>query len=300
MSPDADFGGLSALVVSPDGARFVAVSDQSHWVTGSLVYSRGNLVCAKGIQIAPMLAPDGHSLRDKEGDAEGLASVGDGGVFDELMVSFEGKHRVWRYPFGRDGARAVPVDFPLPPEALQAPPNAGLEGITRIDEDTLLAVTEHFRNRQQNYRAWLLPLGHSPFGPPEPEAKADVPHDWKLTEPREIAIRADPPFAMTDVRQMPGGDLITLERRYDPANGVGAQLRRIPVSAMIDAIEKGPAAPLDGEVLATLDTDFEIDNMEGLSIGTGPNGETLLWMVSDDNFNRPVQRTLLLMFEMMK
>jgi hypothetical protein len=36
--------------------------------------------------------------------------------------------------------------------------------------------------------------------------------------------------------------------------------------------------------------------MEGLAVRRGPRGETLLYVISDDNYWR-LQRTLLLMFE---
>jgi hypothetical protein len=43
---------------------------------------------------------------------------------------------------------------------------------------------------------------------------------------------------------------------------------------------------------------FIIDNMEGLSVRTGEDGETLVYVVSDNNFNGPIQQTLLMMFEL--
>ena len=56
-------------------------------------------------------------------------------------------------------------------------------------------------------------------------------------------------------------------------------------------------ADVEGEVLATLSfQDANIDNMEGLAVRRGPNGETFLYVISDDNYWR-LQRTLLLMFE---
>ena len=57
-------------------------------------------------------------------------------------------------------------------------------------------------------------------------------------------------------------------------------------------------ARLDGKVLANLAfQDANIDNMEGLAVRRGPKGETLLYMISDNNFSM-LQRTLLLMFEL--
>ncbi len=43
---------------------------------------------------------------------------------------------------------------------------------------------------------------------------------------------------------------------------------------------------------------YVIDNMEGLSVNGGPNGETLVYIVSDDNFSPPLQQTMLMMFEL--
>ncbi|HKZ97087.1 MAG TPA: hypothetical protein VJ045_08915, partial [Hyphomicrobiaceae bacterium] len=39
-----------------------------------------------------------------------------------------------------------------------------------------------------------------------------------------------------------------------------------------------------------------IDNMEGLAVRQGAGGETLITMISDDNFNKVLQRTVLLEF----
>jgi hypothetical protein len=40
----------------------------------------------------------------------------------------------------------------------------------------------------------------------------------------------------------------------------------------------------------------EIDNMEALAVHTGTRGETVVTVLSDDNFNSFLQRTLLLQF----
>jgi hypothetical protein len=311
FSDDRDFGGLSALLVSNDGASFLAVTDQSHWVTGTLAYEDGNLASARGETIAPMLDLQGRPLSDKTGDAEGLASGRDGDInrdilhdilhdiFDDVLVSFEGEHRVWRYPFGKDGVLAVPEGIALPPEALRASRNTGLEGITRVGDGLLFAVTEHLRDRKGDYRAWILPFVPKASLQPTPPNPGELTMPPDVPLPRAVTVRPVPPYAMTDVRQLPGGDLLTLERRYNPVDGVGVQMRRIPAASLRNAVEAGPSAPLEGSVLVELDGDFEIDNMEGLSIRRGARGEILLYVVSDDNFNTPLQRTLLVMFELL-
>lgn len=54
---------------------------------------------------------------------------------------------------------------------------------------------------------------------------------------------------------------------------------------------------MDGEILLDVDMDYEIDNLEGLAAHR-PAGarETILTMISDNNFNSILQRTVLLQF----
>ena len=53
---------------------------------------------------------------------------------------------------------------------------------------------------------------------------------------------------------------------------------------------------LDGPVLFEADMGYDIDNMEGLAVHRGPAGETVLTLISDDNFNHLLQCTILLQF----
>jgi hypothetical protein len=52
---------------------------------------------------------------------------------------------------------------------------------------------------------------------------------------------------------------------------------------------------VDGPVIFEADGSHQIDNLEGLSVHRGAGGETVLTMISDDNFSL-LQRTLLLEF----
>ncbi|MFN2424972.1 MAG: esterase-like activity of phytase family protein, partial [Candidatus Binatia bacterium] len=155
-SADDDFGGLSSILVSADGTLFVAVSDEAHWVTGSLEYEDGNLVRAVGGMIAPLRDLNGLALASKAGDAEGLASTSGNDTGGDLLVSFEGNHRVWRYPFAKDGIRAVPVNVPTPPEVHGAPYNGGIEGLTLLADNMFVGITERYRNAIGDYRGWIL------------------------------------------------------------------------------------------------------------------------------------------------
>ena len=61
------------------------------------------------------------------------------------------------------------------------------------------------------------------------------------------------------------------------------------------ASEVKPGARITGEVLGRFDMSHEIDNMEGIDAHVTPEGDTVITMVSDDNFSM-IQRNLLLQF----
>jgi hypothetical protein len=42
-----------------------------------------------------------------------------------------------------------------------------------------------------------------------------------------------------------------------------------------------------------------VDNYEGVAAGRGPGGETVVYLISDDNTN-PLQRTLLMQFRLIE
>ena len=268
-SPDADFGGISGLIVSPDGKDFLAITDSSHWLTGELVYRGHKLTGAKGISIAPILDTNGRPLSGKGGDAEGLTGTLDGDVY----ISFERDHRIWRYDFGRQGLKARAVNVPVPAELADAPTNGGLEALTLLPDGRLLAITESFHDDNGNIRGWLI--------------------GGKSGEGGEaLALKRRAPFDLTDIRFLPDGDILTLERRFNRTGGIGFEMRRIKGSSL------KPGALLDGEVLADAGMNFIIDNMEGMSIRKDDAGKTLVYLASDDNFNPPLQQNLLMLFEL--
>lgn len=272
-SQEKAFGGLSGLVVSADGSRFVAISDEAHWVTGELLYDKGRLNGVTHATITPMLDLSGQPMSGKQGDAEGLVAAMPNDVSGSMYVSFEGQHRIWLYSSLRDGQRTVQRDIPLPAAALAQPRNGGIEAVTRVD-GALLALSEELRTAEGNVQGWLIPLADS------------------NTTTRDISVKRDPPFVITDVQVLPGGDVVTLERSFSLFTGMGMQLRRISKQQL------AAGGVVDGEVLAKLDMSYGIDNMEGLSVRSGEHGETLIYLISDDNFAHGLQRTLLMMFEL--
>jgi len=64
-----------------------------------------------------------------------------------------------------------------------------------------------------------------------------------------------------------------------------------------DAADFRPGNLVTAREIARLASPLAVDNLEGVSATKGPRGETLLWLISDDNFNA-LQRNLLLLFEL--
>jgi hypothetical protein len=80
-----------------------------------------------------------------------------------------------------------------------------------------------------------------------------------------------------------------LERRFRYSEGVKMRIRRIAES------EPKRGCLIEGETLLEADYNLNIDNMEGIAAHRVVSGETILTLISDDNFSL-LQRTLLMRF----
>jgi hypothetical protein len=262
------FGGLSGIRVAPDGSQFIAVTDRGYWLRGRLTIQGDRPTGIADAEIAPMLASDGRELGASGWyDTESLAA--DDGT---LYVGIERVHRIVRFDFGKRGfaARAVPIPTPAGMRAL--PNNQGIEALVHVPKGlplagTLVAISERGLDGDGNIRGFLI-------GGPAPGT---------------FAVRRHNDFDITDATLTPAGDLLVLERHFSFARGVGMRVRRLTLN------EIRPGALVDGAVLIEAGNGHEIDNMEGLSAHRNAAGETILTIVSDDNFSR-LQRTLLLRF----
>ena len=119
---------------------------------------------------------------------------------------------------------------------------------------------------------------------------------WVKGEPQRIAITASDDFEVTDAASLADGSLLVLERRFrwsDWLQGVRTRLRRFAANDI------RPGHTPAGEILLEADLAKEIDNMEGLAIHRGAQGETVLTLISDNNFSSFLQRTLLLQFALL-
>ncbi|HZQ12912.1 MAG TPA: esterase-like activity of phytase family protein [Pseudolabrys sp.] len=263
------FGGISALYMEPDGAHFLAVTDQSSWLRGRIVYRGGRPAAVAEAELAPMLGPDGKPLAVRGWyDTESLA-LGVDGLF---YVGIERVERIVRFDVRKSGLRArgepiaVPDDFRTftynkSLECLAAPPKgAPLAG-------ALIAVTERSLDAAGNHRAFVL----------------------RGAQVERFTVKRSGDFDVSDCAVLPPADLLLLERRYSPLTGVAVRIRRLHLADIRDG------ALIDGEALFEADLGYQIDNMEGIGLHRNAQGQTILTLVSDDNFSS-IQRTLLLQF----
>lgn len=270
-SPVKDFGGLSAMKMAPDGAHLIALTDKGFWFTGRIVYEGTRPAAIADATMAPMLGPDGRPLAARGWyDTEALAA--DDGT---LYVGIERVHRIVRFDFARWGvaARAQPIATPSAMRSM--PSNRGIEGLVVVPKGlplagTLIAFSERGLDRAGNLRAFLI-------GGPKPGI---------------FTVRRSDDFDISDAALLPNGNVLILERRFSWTRGVAIRIRRIALSSIV------PDALVDGPVLFFADMGFEIDNMEALGVHRLASGETVLTMLSDDNFS-PLQRTLLLQFTLL-
>lgn len=272
-SNDADFGGLSGLIVSEDGARFHAVTDAAHWVSGTFSYARGRLAGAKGLTISPMLDSKGQEMTGKQGDAEGLDTLIPGEFDGPVAVSFEGMHRVWTYDAPKDGQRQWLREAAMPETARDMPGNGGFETLVALNPDRFLGMSEDAVNDTGQSRAWVFPLD---------------PEDGAATE---IAVARTGSFSVTDAKIGPDGMLYILERSFSRQTGVAVRISRAALGDL------KPGSVIRGEELALMGMSFVIDNFEGIAVRKTPEGKTLIYLAADDNFAAPVQQTLIMMLE---
>ena len=266
----ADFGGFSAIRVAPDGEQFVSVTDRGFWLTGRIVSQDGRPSAIADAAMAPLLGPDGRPLAQRGWYDTELLAEQDGWFY----VGIERVNRIVRFDFARQGVLARAEVVATPPGLARLPYNKGLEALTFAPKHSkldgaLIAFSERGLDRNHNLRAFLI----------------------GGALPGEFSVKRRDEFDISDCVTLPSGDVLLLERRFTWLTGIAMRLRRIALSDIV------PGALIDGPALMVADMAYQIDNMEGLSAHTGPDGGTILTMISDDNFSR-LQRTILLQFKL--
>ena len=268
----AYFGGFSAIAIDPSGRTLLALSDAGSWLRATLDYDGRKLKGLEGGVLGPILGADGKPLGDPRlRDSEGLALASSETKEGIAYVSFEQRHRIARYPFNAERFGPPSGLVTLPGGAKSFGGNRGIEAIAVIRagrlKGTLVAFGEGSASGAGNLQGWLI------GGP----------------EPGNITLKRIGGFDVTDATSLPDGGIVVLERRFRFSEGVKMRIRRIAAAEL----KKG--ATIAGEVLLEANDSFNIDNMEAIAATRAPSGETVLTLMSDDNFS-PLQRTLIMQF----
>ena len=271
------FGGFSGLALLDDGGSLVSVSDAGFWLTADLAYAAdGRLSGLRQSRVGPITALGGKRLeRRRDRDAEAVSVVSSRGREAQLVIGFENNARVGQFKLTAEGLSppASYLTLPKPMQALRG--NTGIESIARIDAGPLagqfVSFGEHASDPQGNRQGWVF--------------------SGKST--RAIGLVPDGNYDVSDIAALPDGGLLVLERRFRWSEGINIRIRRL------SARELAGNAPMQGETLLEAGNGTVLDNMEGIAVHRSAKGETMLTLISDDNFNF-FQSTVLLQFALVE
>ena len=271
-SPDDRFGGWSGLMVEPDGA-LLALSDRAALLRARFVMDENQIPTGLENGVMGVLRDEGGDQAPRlRSDAEGLARLPNG----MYVVSFETPARIGFYNFGAEGAHAPLRLGPALARTAKLNLHYQLESVTTLTNGDLLVGSERGFNGGDKAVLWRVPTSEAPSANPiEPWTKLKLPRDLSLT----------------DLAAAPDGSVFALFRQFTPYIGARAQIWRYEFN------EQDGKAHAKGQMLASLEAPFPVDNYEGLAVTSRPDGGLRLYVISDDNF-RKRQRTLLLALDL--
>lgn len=260
-SPNSMFGGFSALAVRGDG-RFLLIGDNGQ-ATQLMLGADGSV---SGMAIRALPTPPRSPRRKAFTDAEAMVRDPATG---KLWIALEGINQVWRIDAG-----LTRVESRRRSPALYAwPANRGPEAMVRLaDGRTILFSEGEDRN---DFGTEGLVYTDDPAVPGKP--------------PLIFYYDDQGKGQVSDAAPLPDGRILIVHRR----------LALSPLFTTILAIADPADIAKDGvlrSVAIGRVPEPLRENYEGAAIAV-EDGRTILWLVSDDNFNS-WQRSLLLKFEL--
>lgn len=267
------FGGWSGLVLDKEGKSLLAVSDSGTWMRGEIAYEGDRPTGLGAVQIGALRTQKGKPLsRARDRDAEAMTLLSGTPAKGKVYIGFEGNGRIGLFDVGKAGLGAPQSYMPMPAETRRMW-NDGIEAITILDggprKGALVAFAESPLKGETRHRGWI----------------------WESGKPHAFTAPDVGGFGITDAASLSGGSVLIVERRFRWLEGLRVRLRLLAA----DSIEPGGTAKGD-VLLEASNADAEIDNLEAVAVSEGAQGETVVTLMSDDNFNRFLQRTVLLQF----
>ena len=272
-SPSQHFGGWSGLAMEADGNSLLAVSDIGSWLTADVNYDGTRPAGLTQARLGTLRDRRGHPLRNKrEQDAEAVTLVDGNLSRGTLLIGFERLHRIGRFEIRNREVQAPTGYLKMPAEARKMRSNQGFEALTVLRagpfKGAVVAFAERLTEGSGYHAGWI----------------------WVGDEPKRFQLRDIDEFNITGAVGLPDGGLLVLERSFRWTEGVKMRLRRLMPE------EVRPGARLDGRILLQANSGYDIDNMEGIGMHRAPSGELVVSLISDDNFNSLLQRTVFLQF----
>ncbi len=257
-----EWGGYSGMVMEADGGSLLAVSDVGHWLKLELKHDdAGALTGVGAARIEPLLDEAGKPVTGKEwSDAEEIAQAENGPFF----VSFERRHRIWRYASAGGIPSGAAASVPTPPQIGALPENSGLEAMTADIDGRILLIAEGGADPGRGSRGW-----------------SGRDQAWA-----GFAVERTDGFEPTSLTHKANGNVLLLERRYTEAEGPAAR-----VSLLAPPLGDRAA----GFTLGVLRRPLTVDNFEAIAVRPAADGRVFVYLLSDDN-QSDQQRTLLLQF----
>jgi hypothetical protein len=257
-----DFGGISAL--HAQNGRLLALSD-----AGTLIRFSMQDGTVGDVRFQALPSGPGTGAEKADRDTEALAIDP---VTGHAWVGFERHNAIWRY--GADFARAS--GHAEPPAMRNWPSNNGPEALVRLGDGRFIVLAEARKYPDGTSEGRLFASDPTVPGPP----------------PVTFSYRGPAGFLVTDAAQLPDGRLIVLHRDFSISKGVAAVL------SLVDPHIIKPGAVVEGLPIARFASPLTVDNMEALAVDQA-GARTILWLASDNNFS-PLQRTLLMKFELVE
>ena len=256
-----------------DGSRLISISDEGSWFSANVQYDHDRPVQLTNARLGPILDVGGGQLtRKRDKDAESAALVSGNLTNGVLLIGFEHRHRIQSFEIRNREILAPTASLKLAPEAYKMSPNQGLEAVAVLQagplKGSVVAFAERFTRGTGYHTGWV----------------------WVGGEPKALQLRDIDGFNITDAVGLSDGGLLVLERRFRWLDGVAMRIR------LLAAGEVRPGARLEGQILLQADMSYDIDNMEGIAVHRGGRGELVVSLISDDNFNALLQRTIFLQF----
>ncbi len=274
------FGGFSGLSLSADGRRMLAVSDRGAWISSSIDYEGGKLTGISDVRIGALLDDSGGPIAGVwENDAEALvlmhplAEESADPLNGHYLISYEGYHGRLEEVSYRDGTFSTPAGgWDLPDHLGNLEDNKGIEGVAFLrggdHADAMVAFAERKPDEQGDHTG-MVAIGAKSY---------------------PLFLKRRDAYDVTALESLADGSLLVLERSFVRSSlKLGIRLR------LIAASEIKAGARLDGVVILDAYGRYAIDNFEGMAVSRNEAGETVITLISDDNFNF-FQNTILMQF----